>query len=249
MKNEQIIKSWNKIEPDSAAQERMQTAILSKSSSGTKSNQVISMNKSLHWKRIASLAACLMLVVAALTASSNINWFGRGILTQTVENNTLHFYKNKAPARGSLDLGFAVTSRNLTADENNILFKNFNTTSAYGLFDASDKRLLHVEATVNGAKILLAAPGVPISCTVIEAESKTSVINGIPVAAGYFITNQNSAGERNIIYFAFFALEGISVYAELGGPNADSDDLREKIGILIDELTQNGAPAFAQIKA
>lgn len=65
MKNKQIIDSWNKIEPDSAADARMLEAILARNQPGkTKQKEAYSMKKTYNWKRLAPIAACLALAVA-----------------------------------------------------------------------------------------------------------------------------------------------------------------------------------------
>jgi hypothetical protein len=97
-------------------------------------------------------------------------------------------------------------------------------------------------------EVILAAAGTPVTCTVIDADTKTSAVNGVPVSAGYFVTNKNGHGIRNIIYFASFKLNDISVYyVELGDVQSESDTLREEITSVIDKLTQNGSPDLSKI--
>ncbi|MCL1952334.1 MAG: hypothetical protein FWF60_06305 [Oscillospiraceae bacterium] len=66
MKSKRIIDSWNKIEPDAATQARMLGAILARNPSGqTEKKEVFPMNKAFIFKRLAPIAACLALAIAA----------------------------------------------------------------------------------------------------------------------------------------------------------------------------------------
>ncbi len=50
---------------------------------------------------------------------------------------------------------------------------------------------------------------------IIDGEAISSEIEGVEVTAGLFVTDKNSKGERNYIYYAEFMLGEISYYAEL----------------------------------
>ena len=63
MKNRRIIDAWNRIEPDSAASARVLEAILAQTKNEKK--EVLPLNKAFFWKRLAPVAACLALAVAA----------------------------------------------------------------------------------------------------------------------------------------------------------------------------------------
>lgn len=65
MKNKRIVDSWNKIEPDAAAEARMLDSILAHNHSGeAEEGKVITMNKVFNWKRLTTIAACLVMAVA-----------------------------------------------------------------------------------------------------------------------------------------------------------------------------------------
>ena len=64
MKNKQIIDSWNKIVPDGAADERMLRAILgSNRSAKTSKGGISAVDRSLNWKWLVPIAACLVLAL------------------------------------------------------------------------------------------------------------------------------------------------------------------------------------------
>jgi len=123
-----------------------------------------------------------------------------------------------------------VISRNLTADENIILFGNLADTTSYAMFNSDDQSLLHVDAKTGDITILLAAPGVPVS-------------------AGYFFTDRNREGNRYIIYLASFTLDDISLYVELGGAEAESETMRKEIASVIEAIIQNGTPDLSKVAA
>ena len=250
MKNKRIIDAWNKIEPDSVAGERMLKAILARNRSMGHSEQerVPTMKKTFNWKRFAPVAACLVMVIAITAVfGNNAGWFGNRIYTANIASGEIiSFYKTNAPSAGSLDFGIEVTTRELTTEENSSLFGNLGVT-AQGAFSTIDKTLLRVEGKTGNVKIILAAQGVPVTDTVIEVDRDKSEIGGVQVSAGYFITDANSSGTRNIIYLATFDIDGISVYIECGGNEKSSDDLKAEIANVIDTLIQNGAPDFSAV--
>jgi len=251
MRNKRIISAWNKIEPDSAADARMLDAILARNPSGgtTKMKEVFTMSKTFSWKRLAPIAACLVTAIAVAGAiGNNAGWFDGRVDTVAVGVGTLQFYKSKGTAAGNMDFGVDIVSRELTAEENKALFGDLPVIT-FGSFDANGKNLLHVEGKSGNVKVILAAPGIPVTDAVIETGRKLSEINGIQVSAGYFITRANSQGIKNIIYIASFEMNGISMYVECGGNEAESQRFQSEIASVIDTLTQNTAPDLSKITA
>jgi hypothetical protein len=72
-------------------------------------------------------------------------------------------------------------------------------------------------------------------------------VYGTPVSAGYFVTDKNSKGISNFIYFASFKLADISYYVELGGEEQMSNAIKDEITDIIGKLIKNGAPDFSGI--
>ena len=268
MKNNRIVDAWNKIEPDSAADERMLKSILARNRSmgHSEKERVSSIKKPYSWKRFASVAACLVMVIAITAVfGNNAGWFDGTVYVAEVDGGTLNFYRNGAgESKMAFELGIEGTSRNLTEEENYFLFGeafgNFSVSS-HGFFSIGDKygpdkTLLHVEAMavddggnhLGGMKIIIAASSLNyISDTMIETGRKVSQVNGVEVSAGYWITDENSGGERNIIYHATYVTDGVTVYIECTGSLEQSDDIREEIAFAIDTLTHNGTPNITAI--
>ena len=240
MRNKQIVDSWNKIEPDSAADARMLKAILARNHSGKSEKRKVSfMNKALNLKRLAPVAACLVMVLAVTAIfGNNAGWFGGKPYTAELGGGTLNFYKSGSPGVGNLDLGVDVTSRELTAEEINVLFGDLGVTS-HGIFRTSDNTLLLVEGRTGNTKVILAAHGVPVTDTPIETDRKVSEVNGVQVTAGYFITHANSQGIKNIIYLASFDMSGVQVYVECGGNEDMGEEWKSEIVSVIDTLTKS----------
>ena len=65
MRNRRIVDAWDKIKPDSAADARMLDAILAHDKSKTRKGYPM---KNFNWKRLAPIAACLVLAIAAVAA-------------------------------------------------------------------------------------------------------------------------------------------------------------------------------------
>ncbi len=248
MKNKRIIDSWNKIEPDSVAEARMLDAILTRKNSGqSEKKKELIMNKTLNWKRLAPIVACFVLVISLFGVVVNdAGWFVKNVYTVEVDGSMISFYKADVIGLASVDVDLDVTSRDLTAEENRILFGDLYAT-AYGMFNSENQALLHVEGRIGATKVLLAVPGLSVTDTVFDADKEVSEINDVPISAGYFVTKASSQGIKNIIYFASLTLGNVSVYVELGGEETNSEPLRNEIASIIEQLIQNGAPDMSRI--
>ncbi|HBT63707.1 hypothetical protein QBE55_12235 [Eubacteriales bacterium mix99] len=252
MKNRRIIDSWNKIEPDSTADERMLSAILARNHSGkSERKKVYHMNKTL--KRLAPIAACFVVVVAIVGVfGNNAGWFGgKTLVSDLGDSGTLNFYKadsvgGAASFSWNADWGDHI-DRDLTADKSKVLFGELNATG-YATFRSTDNALVHFEGKTGETKIILSATDTPVTDTVVKGNEEVSEINGIPVKAGYFVTDANSKDIKNIICFADFDVPGATIYVERGGAESDSEVLCDEIGGVVEQLTKS-PPDITQITA
>ncbi|MDR1059922.1 MAG: hypothetical protein LBL83_01630 [Clostridiales bacterium] len=249
MKNRQIINSWNKIEPSRAADERMLAAILARnhSHSGQPKNGTASLvNRTLGWKRLAPLATCLALAVALIGAGvlgNTAGWFGGKPFAADLGNSgTLNFYRNNSlPGAASFarDASWGESiGRDLTEADSRALFGDLPSIG-YFMFRSADNAFMHFEGHAGNAKIILSANGFALTDTPIDINARTSDINGIPVAAGYWISGANSKGIRAIIYTASFEHDGVSVYMEVGGEESDGNAFLAEISALVEQFTKN----------
>ncbi|MFA5537052.1 MAG: hypothetical protein WDA53_07775 [Bacillota bacterium] len=65
------------------------------------------------------------------------------------------------------------------------------------------------------------APGEVIKCYLIEGEPIPSEIEDVKIEAGIFITNRNSKGQRNYIYYADFKIDDVAYSVEYIGKKGD----------------------------
>jgi hypothetical protein len=192
--------------------------------------------------RLTPIAACLVLVIAvSVFFANNAGWFGSKVYAIELNGETFNFYKTGAVATRDISFGVDTNGRELTAGENGLLFGGIEVAS-YGSFNAQDQTLLHVEGKAGNTKIILTTQGVPVTDTVIQTDRNVSEINGVPVSAGYWITNKNSNGEQNIIFLASYEQDGVTVYTECAGRfgEGDEDKVMAEIANVINTLTKNG---------
>jgi hypothetical protein len=175
---------------------------------------------------------------------SDAGWFGGKSYTVDLGGSgTLSF--NRANV-GVGDIGWdedwgELIDRRLTESEIQSLFGDLSVTGGNAVFRSVDNAFMHFEGEVDGAKVILAANGHPVTDTIVDVDGneKVSEINGIPVNAGYFVTDANSRGEKDIIFIASFDADSATVQVESGGAEADSDALRAKIGDIVGQLTKH----------
>lgn len=119
------------------------------------------------------------------------------------------------------------------------------TAAANFQSDKSGASLFNIDAyAVSAAGLqtyIQLAPSEVVLDYEFDVETKASDVRGTPVTAGYFETEPNSKGLKNIIYFATFKLSDAAYYVELGGAEAEKEvvenEILEIIGLLIEEGT------------
>ncbi len=241
MRDKRIIESWNKVGPDKAAEARVLESVMARVQAGQPEKDTA------FWKRLAPVAACFVFVVAlAGVFGSSAGWFGSKVQTLDLGHSTLSFQKSDFWSAGSLSLGFDVTDRALTPDEMGAMFGEL-PVAAKASFNAKTGAFVRLEGKSGKTTIIVAAPGTPITDTVVQGNKKTSKIKGVPVTAGYFVTDPNSKGAKNIVYFATFNLGDATMYVELGGRESDGETLRAEIGAVVEQLIGHGAPDLGRI--
>ena len=66
------------------------------------------------------------------------------------------------------------------------------------------------------------------------------MLSDLTIVAGYFVTDPNSRGEQNAIYYATFEIGDCKVYLENGGMKDDSETIKNQLAEVIQKLTENG---------
>lgn len=195
-----------------------------------------------RWRGWASLAACVALV-AALGLSG---LFGRKPeIVPLAGGETISFMPAGSPGIPNFDTAVSLTARTLTGEELEGLFSSLPVTG-FALFDADTHRFAGFEGHIGEVKLVLTAGDIPLRDTVVEGAESTSMVGGVPVTAGYFVTKANSQGIRRVIYYAGFALDGCAVYLEHAGPEPERDAVRGRLVTAIGQLLSLDAPVFPQ---
>lgn len=221
MKNEAIIAAWDGILPDPSASERMRRAV-------TAYQQTYRRKKRRSLLKYLPAAACLLLVFAG-TAAFRLLRHPR--YTAELENGQVLVYGSGSPAvEAQYAYDCEIADRALTADEIQTLFPELDLLPEYSLphaaFNAETGEMLRLEVAAEGnLHIHLARAGLPATDTIIDGENSCTEVCGTPVKTGYFLTKPNSRGIRTAIFCAEFTVGGTTVYAELAGNEADSEQL------------------------
>ena len=232
MKNEAIRAALQDLSPDEETARRVKNAVLSRPAAKTKTAPV---------KILAPLAACLAVALLVLCLPQFSTESER-----TDSGEKLVFYRG-SQALSDKSLAFAPVTRALTAEESEALFASLPVQEATGAFDEKTGAIRWAQAVYGETEIFLGVPGdLPLD-TVIVGEEKTSQINGTAVTAGRLLTERNSRGERNVIYYASFEKDGAACYLECGGAQAQGDTLRRQITDAVDALTKAALPSLASL--
>ena len=132
MKNNRIIASWNKIEPDDSANERMLSAILEQNRSvrGRKDKVISMLRNAKAKKRMIPVTACLVVLAAVVgIVGNNLHWFrGPDKCSNTptisyMEGDFAINYNDLKQVVGSADYVFVGT---VESDEGTV-YKNYVT--------------------------------------------------------------------------------------------------------------------------
>lgn len=154
-----------------------------------------------------------------------------------MENGTKIVYHKSKIAASSIDIGVNVTTRQLTEEEIAILFPNLPAT-AHAVF--GNKELIGFEGNIGNTKMVISTTDTKLLDTDIIGIEETSTVNETSVIAGYFETDPNSVGEQNVIYYATFKLGDSTVYVENAGKKSESENVKNDLSIIIQELINNG---------
>ena len=172
--------------------------------------------------------------------------FGNKTDIATLENGTEIVFVKSEMTASSIDIDGAVTTRQLTEDEIATLFPNLPVT-AHAIFKTSDMdagnspELIGFEGNIGNAKMVISTTNISLLDTEISGNEEISTVNGTSVTAGYFVTDPNSNGEQNAIYYATFKLGDSTIYVENAGAKTESETIKNDLATIIQELINNGA--------
>ena len=185
------------------------------------------------------MAACFAVVVALGVGVFQSGLFGNKTDIATLDNGTeIVFFKSEIAA-SSIDIDVNVTTRQLTEEEIATLFPNL-PVKAHAVF-SNNKELIGFEGNIGNAKMVISTTDILLLDTAIVGIEEISTVNGTSVTAGYFVTDRNSVGEQNIIYYATFKLGDSIIYVENAGTKTERESVKNDLATIIQELINNGA--------
>ena len=159
---------------------------------------------------------------------------------------------DRAGEARSLDLD--VTVKPFAEEETGAIFGELPVTGS-GIFRRGNSdggeagELIGFEGKIGNVKIIVSAPDVWLLDTVIDGTGETTEVNGVSIAAGYFVTDPNSRGEQNVIYYGTFDIGKCRVYLENAGTKEDREAARDELAEIIQKMTESQAPDLAAYDA
>ena len=237
MKHAQMIQAWDSILPDASADTRMRNAILAYHPKSRMSIQRFA---------VVPAAACLILLAVCGLHFYHLN----KPLRMTLNNGTQIVYR---PVQGGIgDASYAydyeICDRELTADELQLLLPcAVQPEPCSAVFRTDTGEFLRTETKIGEIHVHLAKEGLPVTDVIIDGEQTAEEICGVPVTFGYFLTKPNSRGIRTAILYASYTRNGLQVYLETAGNEADSETLGITLGNLVYELLEADAPDLSVI--
>lgn len=121
-------------------------------------------------------------------------------------------------------------------EQNGLGFQNL-----YNIPQGVEVPLIGFKGKIENAKVVISTTDIALLDTKIVGSEESSEVNGTSVTAGYFVTDRNSVGEQNVIYYATFKLGDSTVYVENAGAKTESESVKNDLATIIQELINNGA--------
>ena len=197
------------------------------------------------WAKWGAIAACFVAVTVLGVGLFQSGLFGSHTDIATLNNGEKIVFVKSDNVGGSLALDVDVTTKPLTEDETLALFSDLPVTANAICLNSDidaggSQELIGFEGQVGNVKVIISTSDVQLLDTGIVGTEKVSEINGITIVAGYFVTDPNSRGEQNAIYYATFEIGDCKVYLENGGMKDDSETIKNQLAEVIQKLTENG---------
>ncbi len=191
------------------------------------------------FKKIIAAAACVAVILAVgVFAAKSGGLFGT--LKYEIGTQNFEFKRGAFSASGGQSIVLDdETDRALTAEECERVF-GADSSGFYAVFSNKTGKLNYAEGTVNGSKVCVSEKGKMRLDVIVEGSEGEQIISGEKVAAGYFITDANSRGERTAIFYARFEAGGMEYYIEKAGDNKNRDTVGTELAGQIVQIIENG---------
>ena len=183
------------------------------------------------WVKWGAMAACFVVIAVLGVGVFQSGLFGNKTDIATLDNGNEIIFVKSETAGSSIDIDGTITTRRLTETEAASLFPNL-TVTAHAVFRVDDtvsdsnKELIGFEGKIENAKVVISTTDIALLDTKIVGSEESSEVNGTSVTAGYFVTDRNSVGEQNVIYYATFKLGDSTVYVENAGAKTESESVK-----------------------
>lgn len=195
-------------------------------------------------KRIAVAAYFVALIVLGVSLFQNGLFSNRTDVASLNNGNKIVFVQSDNISR-ALDLDINIITKPLTKTEAEALFKDMPVT-AHAIFKNSDidanhsQELIGFEGKIDNVNIIISTSEIPLVDTVIIGTEKITEVNGTSVVAGYFVTDPNSKGEQNAIYYATFEIGSCKVYLVNANTKKHSETTKNQLVEVMQQLIENG---------
>lgn len=239
MKQMQIVQAWDSILPDAVAEKRIRDAILSYADQKPK--------HAIRPRRFLILASAFLVMLAAI----GFRLHNPKKLAVTLDNGMNVVYDANIATAGNAMYAYdyEIQTRELTAEElQQLLPCSVQPDSCHAVFRAETGEFERAETKIGKVHVHLAREGLPVTDDIVTGETANAEIYGVPVTFGFFLTKPNSRGIRTAVLYASYLREGLQVYLETGGDEANQEQLGTDLGNLVCELLAHDAPNLSEIR-
>lgn len=230
MKNDKFIDAWDDITPSGDTVTRIRKSLLR---DYHKQENIKKVRAKKGFKIAAPIAVVLALAVltGGIVHRSSIKTF------QYASGDVLTFRRTDV-ILSDLSIAEAPVYRDLTREETVFWFGQLQPDEAKAAFGAETGALRWIEAKAIDVDILIAEQGQSPKDTIIVGEENVSMVHDTAVTTGYCITDANSRGERNVIYYAFFTKGSRTCYLESSGPKDEEKSIYGAVSHVVEALVE-----------
>ncbi len=199
------------------------------------------------WVKWGAMAACFAVVVALGVGLFQDGLFGNRTDVATLDNGDKIVFVKSDTVGGFLSLAFDMDKKQLAEEEVHSLFDFADlSVTAYAIYmnsntDAGNSQnLIGIEGKIGNVKMIVSTSDIQLLDTVIAGKEESTEINDTSISAGYFVTDPNSKGEQNTIYYATFELGSCKIYLENSGTKDNSEATKNQLVEVIQKFIENG---------
>lgn len=199
------------------------------------------------WLKWGVVAACIAVIAVLGAGMFQSGLFGNKTDIAALDNGDKIVFAKSETAGSSIDIDGIITTRQLTEEEMAALFPDMPVT-AHAVFMTSDmdsgnsRKLIGFEGNIGNIKMVVSTSDIQLLDTVIIGDEGSAEINGTNITAGYFVTDPNSKGEQNAIYYAALEFGSCKIYLENSGTKDNREATKNQLVEVIQKLIENGDP-------